>query len=322
MHAAVSVILLTVLIGAGQGLFLALYTGESYAAFGLLGNPPSPAFMLLGGAVSLALTFAGLIASVFHLGHPERAWRTATCWRTSWLSREVIVLPAFLGLSAIWLLLQWSGWNPVLVVTAGGLPVQLSLVVGALATVVSFALYLSTAMIYASIRFIVAWHSTWTVFSFLLMGLATGFTIASALAALRQPELFSFYSGWALLLIIAAIAVRGWSHRRALRVEMPTTMQTAIGVRHTQIRQVSKGFAAGSFNTEEFAQTRKRSVLNRAAAVSVVLAGLVPLMLLPVGVPQLVAFAAITQISGLFVERWLFFVQVKHPQDFYYQAPV
>ena len=28
----------------------------------------------------------------------RRAWRAAAMWRTSWLSREVIVLPVFMGL--------------------------------------------------------------------------------------------------------------------------------------------------------------------------------------------------------------------------------
>ena len=36
MHPAISVILLTTLIGTGQGLFLALFTVQSYALVGLL----------------------------------------------------------------------------------------------------------------------------------------------------------------------------------------------------------------------------------------------------------------------------------------------
>ena len=40
MHPAFSVIFLTTLIGAGQGLFLAAFTAESYAAFGLLPAQP------------------------------------------------------------------------------------------------------------------------------------------------------------------------------------------------------------------------------------------------------------------------------------------
>ena len=29
-------------------------------------------------------------------GRPERAWRAVLMWRTSWLSREVVLLPAFM----------------------------------------------------------------------------------------------------------------------------------------------------------------------------------------------------------------------------------
>ena len=92
MKPAFSVIFLTTLIGAGQGLFLALFTHQSYALFGLLPTQSDP-FYGYGSALALSLLVGGLIASFFHLGRPERAWRSATQWRTSWLSREVIVLP-------------------------------------------------------------------------------------------------------------------------------------------------------------------------------------------------------------------------------------
>ena len=38
MHPAFSVIFLTTLIGVGQGLFLALYTGQLYSVIKVLGN--------------------------------------------------------------------------------------------------------------------------------------------------------------------------------------------------------------------------------------------------------------------------------------------
>jgi len=96
MRPAFSVVLLTTLIGAGQGLFLALYATE-LAAHARLVPMPSVALLAGAGAVVVALTGAGLVASIFHLGHPERGWRAASCWRTSWLSREVIVLPLFMA---------------------------------------------------------------------------------------------------------------------------------------------------------------------------------------------------------------------------------
>ena len=38
--------------------------------------------------IAYALASGGLIASTFHLGHPERAIKAFTQWRSSWLSRE------------------------------------------------------------------------------------------------------------------------------------------------------------------------------------------------------------------------------------------
>ncbi|MBM3637330.1 MAG: dimethyl sulfoxide reductase anchor subunit, partial [Alphaproteobacteria bacterium] len=45
-------------------------------------------FALIAIALALVLITAGLLSSTFHLGHPERAWRALSQWRTSWLSRE------------------------------------------------------------------------------------------------------------------------------------------------------------------------------------------------------------------------------------------
>ena len=58
---------------------------------------------------SFALLGAGLFASVFHLGQPTKAWRVWMGWRTSWLSREAIVLNAFAGAASGALALIWAG---------------------------------------------------------------------------------------------------------------------------------------------------------------------------------------------------------------------
>ena len=118
MHPAFSVIFLTTLIGAGQGLFIALYCTEAGARFGWLQGPDHGFYV--GGAIIVCILMGlGLIASFFHLGRPERGWRAAARWRTSWLSREVIVLPAFFAGAAAWAALHWLAagdatvWGPV-----------------------------------------------------------------------------------------------------------------------------------------------------------------------------------------------------------------
>ncbi|MDD4882153.1 MAG: dimethyl sulfoxide reductase anchor subunit, partial [Gallionellaceae bacterium] len=76
MHPALSVVFLTTLIGVGQGLFLALFSSQSYTLVNVL-PAQSGAYYALGGLIALVFLVAGLIASVFHLGRPERAWRAA-----------------------------------------------------------------------------------------------------------------------------------------------------------------------------------------------------------------------------------------------------
>ncbi|MGH7159055.1 MAG: DmsC/YnfH family molybdoenzyme membrane anchor subunit, partial [Acetobacteraceae bacterium] len=83
MTPALSVIFFTTASGAGYGLLV--LTGV-LGAFRLTAANPWFGF----AAVVLALAFAsvGLVASTLHLGHPERAWRAISQWRSSWLARE------------------------------------------------------------------------------------------------------------------------------------------------------------------------------------------------------------------------------------------
>src|SRR5688572_13239394 len=138
MHPAFSVIFLTTLIGAGQGLFFALYAVDVSARFDLIA--PAPANFLVGGCIlSACLLVAGLAASFFHLGHPERAWRSAAMWRTSWLSREVIVLPAFIAAVCAYGAAHYAHWD-----TAAS--------IGAISALLCIALFVCTAMIYACLK--------------------------------------------------------------------------------------------------------------------------------------------------------------------------
>ena len=87
MKPAFSVIFLTTLIGAAQGLFLALFTHHTYSLFGLL-PMQSTFFYGYGSALALLLLIGGLIASFFHLGHPERAWRRSLGVDTNGVVRD------------------------------------------------------------------------------------------------------------------------------------------------------------------------------------------------------------------------------------------
>jgi len=324
MHAALSVILLTTLIGVGQGLFLALYTGQVYSLANLLEHQDSQTFYALGSALSLAFLGAGLVASFFHLGHPERAWRSIARWRTSWLSREVIALPVAMLLVFLYGLVHYLEWTTPLFTVAGALPVDATLIIGALATLATFALFICTGMIYAGIRFLQEWHSALTVINFTLLGGASGFMLAAAFSAFIGVRLVGFYGTWAVILTLSAMLTRGASLLRNHRLRPKSTLQSAIGIRHTTIRQIAQGAMGGSFNTREFFHHQSRRLVGTARLVFLVLVFPAPVLLLGaawgLSSESLPILAFLTQYLGLLIERWYFFVDARHPQNLYYQS--
>ena len=324
MHPAFSVIFLTTLLGVGQGLFLALYTGQLYALVNLLPAQDNQTFYGLGSALSVGLLIAGLVASLFHLGHPERAWRAATRWRTSWLSREVIVLPVLIALVALYGVVHWFGWTRPLFVIAGEIPVDLSLLIGALATLTTFALYVCTAMIYASVKFLQEWHSPLTVLNYILLGGASGFTLAAAFSAWIGSTLVGFYGIWAVILTLFAFAIRMATLIRNRRLRPRSTPQTAIGVRHPTIAQKAQGAMGGSFNTREFSHGRSQGTVEVIKYTFLILVFPLPVALLAAAYalssPTLPLYAFVVQYLGLLAERWYFFAEARHPQNLYYQS--
>ncbi|RTZ61882.1 MAG: DMSO reductase [Gammaproteobacteria bacterium] len=324
MRPAFSVIFLTTLIGVGQGLFLALFTGQIYSLAKLLPAQDSRVFYATGSAVALTFLVLGLAASVFHLGRPERAWRSAAKWRSSWLSREVIILPITLFLVFLYGALHYFGYTEPLFVIQGSLPVDPTLIVGVLATISTFLLFLCTGMIYASLRFLQEWHSALTVFNYILLGAASGFMLATAYSALLGIHLVGFYGAWAVVLTLAAFISRMASLMRNRTIKRKSSIQSAIGVRHNRIVQESQGFMGGSFNTREFFHGKSRLMLKWVKHGFIVLTFFVPVVLVGIAYRNssetLALWAFVVQYIGLLMERWYFFADASHPQNIYYQS--
>ncbi len=321
MKPAVSVILLTTLIGAGQGLFIAIYSSEWLVLLGVLKPPPNN----ISGHVaslSLVLLVMGLVASFFHLGHPERAWRSAAMWRTSWLSREVIALPLTMLLIFGYALLNLIGFNPLVFTLGHGISISASILVGFVAVLAACTLFICTAMIYACLKFLQQWHSPLTVVNFFLLGCASGFTLATTLAVYSEDSRFSYFAGMAMLLTLAAMVSRIASLTRNRRLRSPSTLQSAIGVHHPNIRQTAQGAMGGSFNTRAFIHGHGQFVVRLARRGFIVFAFILPLALLLLATEDsfiVCLLAFLLQYLGLLVERWYFFIEAEHPQNVYYQ---
>lgn len=310
MRPAFSVIFLTSLIGAAQGLFLALFLADAPSAPRLV-ESEAARFAVAGAALSVLLALGGLLASFFHLGRPERAWRSAAKWRTSWLAREVIALPLFTAAVAGWGAARYAG-SPY------------AELVGTFAVAACLALFVCTGMIYACIKFLQEWASPLTLANFFLIGTASGFTIAAPLAAWLAPALTAFFARGAIVLTALAFGSRMLSLARNARLKPRSTVQSAIGIAEPRVEQKAMGFTGGSFNTREFFHgvgARRMDLVRRAF---ILLAFVFPMILLVAGLARgsspLLAAAALVQYGGIVAERWFFLAQASHPQNLYYQC--
>lgn len=310
---------MTTLIGAGQGLFLAIYSAEILGILGLIGKTDNRTFQALGSMIALAFLAVGLIASFFHLGHPERAWRAATMWRTSWLSREVIVLPSLMATVFAYGVAQYFGGHNSLET----LVQIITMVAGIFAVILCITLFICTGMIYACIKFMQEWASPLTLVNYFLMGTASGLVLATLFSTVVAPELVRMFGGAAIAFTLAAFASRVASLYRNARIKPKSTIQSATGIRHPRIVQKAQGAMGGSFNTREFFHGKSYRMVRSVKWIFLILAFPVPILLVAAGLLTAsviwLAVAFALQYIGLVFERWFFFAQANHPQNIYYQ---
>ncbi len=141
--------------------------------------------------VAAAVGILGQAGALLHLGRPLYAFRTFLGWRTSWMSREVLVLVNFAGLLAAYGASHWAGASFIWAdMPPGWLPiVQKGLGIGALAT--GLLATFCSAMIYADTQrpFWSLGRSSFRFFgSALVLGIS-GSLLCATLAALTGAAL-------------------------------------------------------------------------------------------------------------------------------------
>ena len=308
MRPQFSIIFFTTLVGMAQGLlfFLALLNMEEPFL-------SAPFLSMLALPVSFIILTLSLVASFFHLGRPERAWRAAMMWRTSWLSREVIALPTVMALTVITFFFVHSGMVPVWVWAA--------------LLISNLALWICTAKIYQCIQFIQEWSHPSTLSNFILLGLTSGGLLLELLFIIWNgssvPLGMSLISGTNFILLFLALNLKLWIWRRNQKLKPKSNLASATGIKGNNIRQTSMGFMGGSFNTREFFHHQTDRVISNIRKIILLMAYIGPMILLAFSMnsPNIaqIAIALLMHYIGLLAERWMFFAEANHPQNLYYQ---
>ncbi len=310
MHPAYSVILFTTASGAGYGLWVLL-------ALRILleGAPESPAASIVALVLGGILVTLGLLSSTFHLGHPERAWRALSQWRSSWLSREgVAAVATYIPAALLFFILVLPG------ASSGAGLAALLLAIGAVATV------WCTGMIYASLRTVPEWNHGTVPLIYLILGLATGALLLSAIDAAFGVS--SFGVQWLAAAALLVGAALKWTYWRRIDVAAaPFNIAQALGIPGAAaVRPLDPPHTQPNFVMREmgYAVARKHAARLRLWVMALLFVIPFVAVLIAVFVPGtttvVLALAVLSATAGIWTERWLFFAQAKHVSMLYYGA--
>lgn len=312
MNPALSVVLFTTSHGAGYGVLALL------GVLGPLGFVPiDPWFGLGCFALSLGAATLGLMASTFHLGHPERALRAYTQWRTSWLSREgvlatVTYIPA--GLFGI-------GW--IFLGKVDGIWGAFGVAAAVLAMVTVFA----TSMIYRSLKTIHQWANDWVPALYVANSILSGaiwFNMMLLLFGKPWP-MFAWFTTFAIA-VGWGLKVSYWRYIDTTR--HPSTPGTATGLSHYgRVRLFEAPHTQDNYLLKEMgyriarkhAMRLRRFVHWALFAVPIVLCAATAYLPTMIGAAVMV-FVFVLSGAGILVERWLFLAEAKHVVTLYYGA--
>jgi DMSO reductase anchor subunit len=310
VHPAPSIVLFTVASGAGYGLLFLLGLG---APGGLI--PADRALGFAGLGLALGLITLGLLASLAHLGHPERAWRAISQWRSSWLSREgaaaLLTYPPALAFGAGWVLLEttvgWFGASGVLAAAGAALTVY------------------CTGMIYASLKPIREWHHPLVPAIYLAFALMTGALLLHALLALVGAARGGS-GALALVAIVTAFALKAAYWRSIARAALGPTPESATGLGALgEVRMLDPPHTQTNYLLSEmgYRVARRHAARLRGYVWLLGFAGALLLTLLALRSTGFLAcglasLAALSGLAGAAIERWLFFAEATHTVTLYY----
>lgn len=287
MHPAPSVIFFSVFSGLGFGLLV-------WLGLGIPGVTGWSAFAFF--TIAYILTVGGLISSTFHLGHPERALKAFTQWRSSWLSREAwcavaaLILMGLYGAGLVFFSQRWT-------------------ILGLLGAIFSLGTVFTTSMIYAQIKTVPRWNMPLTPLNFLSLSIAGGALLAGQVTA-------------ALLLILVAGAIQAatWMLGDKRLAESGTDMASATQLGNIgEVRAFEPPHTGTNYLLREFVHEIGRKHASKLRVIALGLMSILPVVLLLLPFNHFTAvIAVLAHVAGVLTARWLFFAQAEHVVGLYY----
>ena len=307
MHPSKSIIFFTVISGTGYGIFIGLLFNLLFEeiSYGL-------EYKIYLSLASFLMISLGLLSSTLHLGHPERAWRAFSQWKTSWLSRE--------GLAAIITYIPMTLFYFFWIMNVKGYFILLILT-----SVFSIITIFCTGQMYASLKTIPAWNNPLVTPIYILNGITVGSLFVYTLNFHFNYNLNLFENFIYFILGLNLICkVIYWI---SINKKTNTSIQTAVGIKSKNITFFEGPHTGKNYLTTEMINTIEKQNSNFLRMIFCILTFIIPGYMIN-QYSSLVVDESILKVSmiivfifaliGMIIERYLFFIQSKHVVGLYY----
>lgn len=287
MHPAPSVIFFSTFSGLGFGLLF-------WLGLGIPGVTGFSAFAFF--AIAYLLAVGGLISSTFHLGHPERALKAFTQWRSSWLSREgwcavlALVILAIYGIGLIFFDSRWT-------------------ILGLIGALFALGTVFTTSMIYAQLKTVPRWNMPLTPANFLSLSIAGGALLAGQVT-------------WAIGLLVVSGIIQAvtWMIGDKAFANSDSDLASATQLGHIGApRAFEPPHTGTNYLLREFVHVIGRKHAQKLRLIAISLMAVLPVVLLLLPFNHLLAVVAVlAHVAGVLTARWLFFAEAEHVVGLYY----
>ena len=307
MHPSKSIIFFTVISGTGYGIFIGLLFNILFIEISYSLN-----YKLFISLVSFLMIVLGLLSSTLHLGHPERAWRAFSQWKSSWLSREglVSVITFFpMVLFYYFWINNINGYVFLLIILC----------------IFSLLTIFCTGQMYATLKTIPSWNNSLVTPIYIFNGITVGSLFVYSINFYFNYNIF-LYEKFIIITITINLLLK-ISYWILIRQKNNTNIQTAVGIKSKDISFFEGPHTGKNYLTTEMINKSNNKNNNFLRLTFCILTFIIPLYMIN-QYSTLIAdqfilklsmiFVFILALVGMIIERYLFFIQSKHVVGLYY----
>jgi len=305
-----ALIYFTVCSGTGYGMIMSLILLYSNNQLNI-----DYQIKILISSLSFFLIASGFVASTIHLGHPERAWRALSQWRSSWLSREGVVgIITFIPLFLFYFFWIFSAKI--------GVTFLLLLITSLFCTTTIYC----TAKIYSSLKAIPAWHNSFVPLIYILNSLVLGSIFTFTILFYFEIKIY-FLSNFIIIMSLTALFIK-LLYWLSIKKTSKSNIASATGLGTSK----KTTFFEGPHTGENYLTSEMFNKINISKKYILRLTFCIFSYITPayyisqqenfVANQNIISFTliiiSILALIGMFVERYLFFIESNHTVSLFY----